>query len=182
MYYHYDSTTHDKLTYIDFATRRWAEDDFEGDVGYFFKEDEPEDPYMKTLTQENFDEVTSTGKWLIFFYGARCSYCKDIMPIVRDAGKHAIMHDLGFRVAKVEGRECPQLARRFGAFPWPFLMVYENGKGVSLEDGRVARTMEQYLDFGVLDPLDYQVAEEENAEECSQCNAGCDAGDARDEL
>ena len=96
----------------------------------------------KKYNIDNFNEVREReGISLIDFYADWCGPCRMVMPIVEEIASER--DDL--LVAKVNVDENPDLAREFGVFSIPTLVVIKDGKIVSKSSG--AKSKEKILEM-----------------------------------
>jgi thioredoxin 1 len=93
---------------------------------------------MITLTAENFDEQVLHGDKpvLVDFWTEWCPPCKMIAPILEE-----IEAERGDRltIAKVNGDESPQLARRYDVMGFPTLILFRDGEPVQRIVGAKAK-------------------------------------------
>ena len=96
----------------------------------------------KKYNIDNFNEVRERdGISLVDFYADWCGPCRMVMPIVEEIASER--DDL--LVAKVNVDENPALAREFGVFSIPTLVVIKDGKIVSKSSG--AKSKEKILEM-----------------------------------
>lgn len=94
------------------------------------------------LNNDNFDKVRSNeGISLIDFYADWCGPCRMVMPIVEEIASER--DDL--LVGKVNVDENPELAREFGVFSIPTLIVIKNGEIAARSTG--AKSKEKILEL-----------------------------------
>ena len=94
------------------------------------------------LNDENFDRVRNNdGVSLLDFYADWCGPCRMVLPLVDQIA--AEREDL--LVGKVNVDENPDLAKEFGVFSIPTLVVMKGGRVVNKVSG--ARNKNQILDL-----------------------------------
>jgi len=104
---------------------------------------EPSEPSeVFTLTEANFDELTSDGSWLIEFYAPWCSHCKKLSPIFDEAAK-ALKGKIN--LAKVDCTTEKGLSSRFSVKSYPTLKFLRSNVS---RDYRDDRTQEAIIRFG----------------------------------
>ncbi|KAI8851853.1 thioredoxin-like protein [Chytridium lagenaria] len=96
-----------------------------------------EDEYLEAskeidfITQDNFNEKTATGVWLVFFGIYWCPHCKLLTPKWRDFQKDAKADLLkkNFHIAKVECSENENLCEgEQNIYGFPMIRLFRNGK------------------------------------------------------
>lgn len=94
------------------------------------------------LDNNNFNEVRErSGLSLIDFYADWCGPCRMVMPIVEEIANERV--DL--LVGKVNVDDNKDLAREFGVFSIPTLVVIKDGKEIARATG--AKSKEKILDM-----------------------------------
>ena len=94
------------------------------------------------VNESNFDQVREhRGVSLIDFYADWCGPCRMVLPIVEQIASER--EDL--LVAKVNVDDNPALAKEFGVFSIPTLVVMKDGAVVKRVSG--ARSKSQILDL-----------------------------------
>ena len=94
------------------------------------------------LNSNNFDQVRNNeGISLIDFYADWCGPCRMVLPIVEEIASER--DDL--LVGKINVDDNPELAREFGIFSIPTLVVIKNGEIVQRASG--ARSKEKILEL-----------------------------------
>lgn len=94
------------------------------------------------LDNNNFNEVREReGISLIDFYADWCGPCRMVMPIVEEIANERV--DL--LVGKVNVDDNKDLAREFGVFSIPTLVVIKDGKEIARATG--AKSKEKILDM-----------------------------------
>jgi len=105
------------------------------------------------LQQSNFDNLVSSGEWLVEFYAPWCGHCKALAPIWDELAKVSESN-----IAKVDCTVEKDLMARFGIKGFPTIKFIKDGK---VYDFRGARTVEAfqaytktgYLSSGTPNPL-----------------------------
>lgn len=92
------------------------------------------------LTDDNFDEKTQTGTWLLDFYAPWCQHCMSLEPVLEAAA--AELADTMY-VGKIDCTMQKNLQRRFGIKSFPSIKFFRNGqdrtyKGPRTKDAFVA--------------------------------------------
>ena len=89
------------------------------------------------LTTENFEEEVLNAKEpvLVDFWATWCGPCQMVSPIVDEVAEEAD----GFKVAKVNVDEQPELAQIFGIVNIPTLVVVSGGKIVNKHIGVISK-------------------------------------------
>ena len=76
------------------------------------------------LNGSNFDaEIKGSEPILVDFYADWCGPCRMLAPTVEELAAEAN----GFRVAKLNVDEAPEIAERFGVMSIPTVIVIKNG-------------------------------------------------------
>ena len=85
------------------------------------------------INQNNFhnEVMNSEKKVLLDFWAPWCGPCRMVVPLVEEIAKERP----DIKVGKVNVDENPELAKQFGVFSIPTLVVMENGKIVRQEQG-----------------------------------------------
>ena len=85
------------------------------------------------ITQDNYEsEVASSPvPVLLDFFATWCGPCRTLAPILEGLAAE----NPGFRIAKVDVDEAPELARRFGIMTIPTLVVIRDGQEVRRASG-----------------------------------------------
>lgn len=97
------------------------------------------------INQDEFRKIRENeGVSLLDFYADWCGPCRMVLPIVDEiAGERE-----DITVAKINVDENPALAKEFGVFSIPTLIVFKDGKVVNKVSG--ARNKAQILDLLVV--------------------------------
>ncbi len=79
---------------------------------------------MKTINQNEFDEVTKTGICLVDFYATWCMPCRMFGAILED-----IEEEIGesVKIFKVDVDENEALSRKFGVLSIPTILILKDG-------------------------------------------------------
>ena len=94
------------------------------------------------LNNGNFDQVRSNeGLSLLDFYADWCGPCRMVLPIVDEIASER--DDL--LVVKVNVDDNPELAKEFGVFSIPTLVVMKNGQVINRQSG--AKTKAKILEM-----------------------------------
>ncbi|MBO7195802.1 MAG: thioredoxin [Clostridia bacterium] len=94
------------------------------------------------LNSNNFDQVRNNeGISLLDFYADWCGPCRMVMPIVEEIASER--DDL--LVGKINVDENPELAKEFGIFSIPTLVVIKNGEIISRSSG--AKSKDKILEL-----------------------------------
>ena len=85
------------------------------------------------INQNNFhnEVLNSEKKVLLDFWAPWCGPCRMVVPLVEEIAKERP----DIKVGKINVDENPELAKQFGVFSIPTLVVMENGKIVRQEQG-----------------------------------------------
>ena len=85
------------------------------------------------INQNNFhnEVMNSEKKVLLDFWAPWCGPCRMVVPLVDEIAKERS----DIKVGKINVDENPELAKQFGVFSIPTLVVMENGKIVRQEQG-----------------------------------------------
>jgi protein disulfide-isomerase-like protein len=85
--------------------------------------------HVISLTQQNFEESTSKGRWLLNFHAPWCTHCKRLAPVYDKVAKH--FHEDGtsdVHVAKIDATSEMDLAERFDISGYPSIVLYQGGE------------------------------------------------------
>ncbi|MCF0137591.1 MAG: thioredoxin [Oscillospiraceae bacterium] len=76
------------------------------------------------LTKDNFDSVTSSGLVLVDFWATWCGPCRMQAPILDELDA-----ELGdkVKICKLDVDDYPDIARRFGVFSIPTMIIFRDG-------------------------------------------------------
>ena len=96
---------------------------------------------VKKLTVSEFDSAVANGSALIDFYADWCGPCRMLAPTVEEVAQQCPE----LLVGKVNVDSESELARRFGVFSIPTLVVLKDGREVARAVG--VRSLEQILDM-----------------------------------
>ena len=85
------------------------------------------------INQNNFhnEVMNSEKKVLLDFWAPWCGPCRMVVPMVEEIAKERT----DIKVGKINVDESPELAKQFGVFSIPTLVVMESGKIVREEQG-----------------------------------------------
>ena len=85
------------------------------------------------INQNNFhnEVMNSEKKVLLDFWAPWCAPCRMVIPLVDEIAKERT----DIKVGKINVDESPELAKQFGVFSIPTLVVMVNGKVVRQEQG-----------------------------------------------
>ena len=85
------------------------------------------------INHNNFhnEVMNSERKVLLDFWAPCCGPCRMVVPLVEEIAKERP----DIKVGKINVDENPELAKQFGVFSIPTLVVMENGKIVRQEQG-----------------------------------------------
>jgi len=78
-----------------------------------------------TITDANFDQLTSKGAWLLEFYAPWCEHCKKLAPTYEQL---ATSLKGKVNVGKIDCTEQTGLSRRFGIRGYPTIKFLKNGQ------------------------------------------------------
>lgn len=81
---------------------------------------------IKELTAANFNEITSTGTWLVDFWATWCGPCRMQGRIIDE--NFEALTNAGYQVGKVNVDDQTGLAMRFKVLSIPTLLVIKNGQ------------------------------------------------------
>ena len=79
---------------------------------------------------EEFDTIIKEGKVLVDFFANWCGPCKMLAPVLEE-----VSEQVDSKIVKVDVDELQELARRYGIFSIPTLLLFENGQLVRKQSG-----------------------------------------------
>lgn len=79
---------------------------------------------VKEIKENEFDEVTKTGKIVVDCYAPWCGPCKMLSPIIDELADE--ITDYTFYKLNVDDAE--EVSRKFGIMSIPSLLIMENGE------------------------------------------------------
>ena len=88
------------------------------------------------LNDENFEEMTSKGKWVIDFWAAWCGPCRMMAPYFEAAAKE-MKGKVNF--GKVDVESNPQISERFQIMSIPTLIVFDKGEQINRASGAMPK-------------------------------------------
>lgn len=102
---------------------------------------------VKTLNDQNFNNITSKGVILVDFWAEWCQPCKLQSPIINDVAE--TIKDKAI-IGNVDVEKNPKIATKFNIKSIPTLIVLKNGKEVSRLVGlknksQIIKEIEKYL-------------------------------------
>jgi thioredoxin 1 len=84
-------------------------------------------PNVKTLTQNNFKQMTTNGLVLVDFWAPWCGPCKLVAPVLNEIAEE---QQGKLRVGKVNVDNQQALAAKFKVRSIPTMILFKNGKDV----------------------------------------------------
>lgn len=81
--------------------------------------------------EENFNELTSSGKVLVDFFATWCGPCKMLGAILEELSEERN----SVKIVKIDVDENPNLARQFGVMSIPTMYLFKDGKEISKQNG-----------------------------------------------
>lgn len=86
---------------------------------------------MKIInTIEEFDQLIASERVLVDFYATWCNPCRMLAPNLEE-----VSEEVDTTIVKVDVDQLPDLARRYGIYSIPCLLLFENGKETKRELG-----------------------------------------------
>jgi len=136
-----------------------------------------DESYVVELDQDNFEEKTKEGNWLIEFYGPTCGFCKMLEPTWEKLAKEAHDDDLPINIGKVNIRENRDLSRKYeiGKLPGIKLLREDEDDVYTLPNARQTRTMDEYLEYSLEFYAEIEAEERERIAEEIRKEAELDA-------
>jgi len=102
------------------------------------------------LDEDNFETETSSGDWLIEFYGPQCGYCKKLAPMWELLGTAVNPNNesMGFKVGKMDAHAGFKFTRMFKANPWPAIKLLKDEKVYTFPEPRnFDMELDDYIEF-----------------------------------
>lgn len=89
------------------------------------------------ITNENFESevLKSDVPVVVDFWATWCGPCQMLLPVIEELAEEAD----GFKVAKVNSDENPELVTKFGIRTIPTLLVFKNGEVVNKSIGVISK-------------------------------------------
>jgi protein disulfide isomerase len=94
------------------------------------------------LTDANFDQLTSSGSWLLEFYAPWCGHCKTLAPVYEDAARKLRGQ---LQLAKIDATVQTALAAKYEVKGFPTLKLYREGE---IRNYNGPRTVDGIVAFG----------------------------------
>jgi len=127
--------------YLNFALFEYEE--YEGiyrDPRSIYEEESP----IVTIDGAKFDEYLEQNydkPLFIYFFGPKCGWCKEKLPLWTKFAEEALERNAPFVVARLDGFSDLQVVERFTARPWPSMVFLAKGNFYRL-DTDVGRAIE----------------------------------------
>lgn len=80
-----------------------------------------------TITDENFEDVTSAGLTLVDFWAPWCGPCRMVAPVVEELAEQ---YQGRMRVGKLNVDDNPQTAMKFRVMSIPTVILFKDGEAV----------------------------------------------------
>jgi len=99
---------------------------------------------VHVLTDDNYDETTKDGIWMVEFYAPWCGHCKNLQPIYEDLAEQNPHSFIQF--GKVDATKESALQTRFNVRGYPRLLYKtDNGDMQTYTSARTAEGFEDWL-------------------------------------
>lgn len=85
----------------------------------------------KELTEDNFEDKTSEGTWVVDFWAEWCGPCQQLAPVFEEASEEVDSVNFG----KLDMGEYSSVGSSQGVRSLPTLVIYQNGEEVARRSG-----------------------------------------------
>ncbi|GAB5356642.1 hypothetical protein AAMO2058_000307000 [Amorphochlora amoebiformis] len=102
------------------------------------------------LTDDNFDDFTSTGSWILKFYAPWCGHCRRMAEDFETAAAE-MEGKIGF--GEIDCTKQKSLKTRFEVKGYPTLKFYRDGEARPYRSGRKAENLIEYAKSMSRDPI-----------------------------
>jgi len=94
------------------------------------------------LTDENFEENVSRGKWLVKFYAPWCAHCQKLAPVWDDA---SVKLKNKVRFGKLDSTSHKGITTKYGVKGYPTLKLFRDGVPKEYKGGR---NLDSFVAYG----------------------------------
>lgn len=106
--------------------------------------------YAKTLNSQSFNkELAKDGDLLVMFYAPWCEHCKELSPAFEEAAKMLSQKESHLKVtlAKVDGSENEELAKKYGIQGYPTLRYFKEREVQVMDATNSGRSADEIFSF-----------------------------------
>lgn len=98
---------------------------------------------VRVLTEDNFDDLTKEGVWMVKFYAPWCGHCKSLAPTF-----DILAENVEENVGKVDCTEHKSVCTRFGVRGYPTLKAISSGSHYEYKGRRNLEDMKIFITGG----------------------------------